>query len=355
MKTEERIRKNFLILESLLSKLLSVPNSFESEYITSPDFIDIYFFVDEKDFEPLIGKNGRIIHALRTLASSISLKFNKVPSTVYIESKNIMKPEYITIEKQTCIIGSDMGNDEKPIHKAFIDCIHVLDAPVTYYQWKKIYNWAIIHGYQLNNSGNIGGDYDENVIHIISEPVTKINWYDTVKWCNALSEYEEKEPVYFTDGRKKTIYRTGNIPLSSNCVAWEKSGYRLLTEAEWEGSARAGSTGHFFWGNDKHLMNDYTWNCFNSGFKTHPVKTKLPNGLNLYDLMGNVYEWCWDWHGAYVPHSDGIYGPGTGSVRIVRGGSFDSDEYNFRCAKRPSNSPESATHDIGFRVCRRGI
>jgi predicted RNA-binding protein YlqC (UPF0109 family) len=132
MKIKKDIENQFLILKELLLKLISKPDSLESDYVILPDLINIYFFVDEQDYEPLIGKNGRIIHALRTIASVISLKFAAVPSAVYIESKNTIEPNFIAIKKQICLIGSDVENDEEPLHKISIEAVDIQDTPVTY-------------------------------------------------------------------------------------------------------------------------------------------------------------------------------------------------------------------------------
>jgi formylglycine-generating enzyme required for sulfatase activity len=128
---------------------------------------------------------------------------------------------------------------------------------------------------------------------------------------------------------------------------------RLPTEAEWEYACRAGTTGPHFFGPDESL-DDYAWHRVNARGRTHPVGQKKPNPWGLYDIYGNVWEWCSDWYGADYYEKcprENPRGPETGDRRMLRGGSWFYD-IGFRCrsAFRHHNLPERGYHTLGFRA-----
>ena len=125
-------------------------------------------------------------------------------------------------------------------------------------------------------------------------------------------------------------------------------GWRLPTEAEWEYATRAGTTGARY-GN----VDDIAWHSGNSGKKAHPVQQKKANAWGLYDMLGNVWEWVYDWYGAYpIGSSVDPVGPGTGSKRGVRGGSWEEYIRLCRAAVRGSDSPSYRHYARGFRPAR---
>ena len=129
------------------------------------------------------------------------------------------------------------------------------------------------------------------------------------------------------------------------------AGVRLPTEAEWEYACRAGSNTVYYWG-DK-MEDDYCWYDENAMSKTHPVGKKMPNKWGLYDMIGNVWEWCADWYGPYRPEeTSNPAGPSTGEERVARGGSWMDNEKSCRAANRSSFKPTSKRVWVGFRVCR---
>jgi formylglycine-generating enzyme required for sulfatase activity len=124
--------------------------------------------------------------------------------------------------------------------------------------------------------------------------------------------------------------------------------YRLPTEAEWEYAARSGTTGDYA-GN----LDSMAWYSGNSGNKTHEVATKQPNAWGLYDMHGNVWEWCEDWYGDYPSGAvTNPTGAASGSYRVFRGGSWYFDAVNLRSAYRNRNSPSLRLSRLGFRVVR---
>src|ERR1035438_8115902 len=184
--------------------------------------------------------------------------------------------------------------------------------------------------------------------------VQTIDWYDCVKWCNARSENEGKTPAYYTDSRLSVPYRSATVVPYVN---WSV-GYRLPTEAEWEKAARGGLSGQRFpWGNtiswsqaNYYSCYCYTYDLSNTGYNptfatgSYPYKSPVgyfaPNGYGLYDMAGNVWEWCWDWYG--TPYAGGTdpRGPVSGSGRVLRGGGWGGYSANFcRAAYRSGSVP----------------
>jgi formylglycine-generating enzyme required for sulfatase activity len=200
-----------------------------------------------------------------------------------------------------------------------------------------------------------------------ARPVEQVTWYDAVKFCNALSALQELEPAYEITGERYDPQ--GRI--SSAIVSWdpEAKGYRLPTEAEWEHACRGGTTTAlcngdltFDVGCDSVdvTLDAVGWYCSNSDIGTGYPKTrdpglKQPNASGLYDMHGNVWEWCWDAYGEYPagPVTDPTGPDGLpGDVRVRRGGSWFYFARDCRSASRGSFYPGSADNTVGFRLAR---
>ena len=129
--------------------------------------------------------------------------------------------------------------------------------------------------------------------------------------------------------------------------------YRLPTEAEWEYACRAGTKTRLCFGDSEGMLSDYAWYRSNSSSKTHPVAQKKPNSWGLYDMHGNVWEWCEDRHGDYPGgHVTDPEGPSSGSYRVKRGGSWDGRAGSCRSANRYDRAPGSWYYGLGFRLAR---
>ncbi len=162
-------------------------------------------------------------------------------------------------------------------------------------------------------------------------PVEKVRWADAVEFCRKLSAMPAEKTA-------------GHV-------------YRLPTEAEWEYACRSGTTTAYGFGDDASRLGDYGWyDNKNSGRTTHPVGGKQPNGWGLYDMHGNVMEWCQDWYGDYPSRSTtDPTGATSGSYRVSRGGSWSSIAWNCRSAHRDWDTPGRRYYYLGFRVLRSSI
>lgn len=174
-------------------------------------------------------------------------------------------------------------------------------------------------------------------------PVETVSWYDAVRFSNLLSEKEGLTPFY-TVAEPKVQVRDWNGP-----------GYRLPTETEWEYACRAGSQMRYSFGDDAAELPRHAWFGTAFGKVTHPVGQKLANAWGLYDMHGNVWEWCWDWYAAdsykKTTHVD-VKGPESANFRVRRGGSFSDLPPDLRSAVRTRLGPAIRSRFVGFRLAR---
>ena len=170
-------------------------------------------------------------------------------------------------------------------------------------------------------------------------PVENMSWLDGIDFCNRLSEKESRKPYYLRAGNEVAL--VGG------------DGYRLPTEAEREWACRAGTTTRWSFGDNETILPQHGWTALNAGGQTHPVGKLAPNPFGLYDLHGNVWEWCWDWHGDY-PAADATNptGPSSGTVRVLRGGAFNFSPSYGRSALRDRYEPYLHAYYFGIRVAR---
>ena len=257
----------------------------------------------------------------------------------------------------------DGESDAIPTVATYVSAFYLDQNDVTEALWQQVYNWATNHGYNFDDPGSVNDGYTKGPNY----PVVDVNWYDCVKWCNARSEMEGRTPAYYTTAAQTAVYRTGDIALANGCVNWN-GGYRLATEAEWEKAARGGLSGQRFpWGatisesqanywGDTASSGGYTYDLgpfgFNAQFDTgsypytSPVGSFAANGYGLYDMAGNVWQWCWDWYGTYAGGSD-PHGPISGPYRVARGGGWGGNAGYCRTAYR--DAPGNDFYFIGFR------
>ena len=234
-------------------------------------------------------------------------------------------------------MGDNLDGDSTalPLHTVYVSAIYMDKFDVTQSLWESVYQWAMLHGYSFDNAGQGSGS---------NRPEQMISWYDCVKWCNARSEMIGKKPAYYTDTGLHVPYRTGQL---LPYVDWN-AGYRLPTEAEWEKAARGGLSGQRYpWGN---FINDSLAHYNDTDETPTPGETYPPNGYGLYDMSGNMWQWCWDWYGAYNGLSQiDPRGPATGTRHVNRGGGMVGAEYNCRVCDRDTDDPAFRDNYVGFR------
>jgi formylglycine-generating enzyme required for sulfatase activity len=255
-------------------------------------------------------------------------------------------------------------SDEGPVHSVQVSAFYLAKHEMTKEMWDRVAAWAAGNGYDLNAAGGLGSK-------TANHPVHSVLWNEVVKWCNARSQKEGLAPCYRVAG---AVYKTGPDNSTVACD-FGANGYRLPTEAEWEKAARGGLTGlNFPWGNTiSHAKANY---YSNSNFSydvsrsqgyhptyavggipySSPVGSFAPNGYGLYDMAGNVWEWCWDWYESYKssPQTD-PRGPASGWLRVFRGGGWSNIAWYCRAAGRCNYGPAGSDGYVGFRLARSSV
>jgi formylglycine-generating enzyme required for sulfatase activity len=257
-----------------------------------------------------------------TKGSTIDTKQFNVTVMMSVSSTSI---DLVTVTGGTFQMGSTIGGvDEKPVHPVTLSAFMVGRYEVTQAQYQAVMG---------SNPSSVTGD--------TSHPVETVTWYNAVAFCNALSAREGLAQVYTINGTTVT-------------ADWTRNGYRLPTEAEWEFAARGGTLSQSYTYPGSNDVNSVAWYIANAGSTTHPVGAKAPNELGLYDMSGNVWEWCWDWYGSYSSGGQtNPIGPDSGTYRVMRGGSLGNPAERMRSTARDIGTPSTPGYTGGFRVVRR--
>ncbi len=264
----------------------------------------------------------------------------EIEGFVYVKGTTITGTETWTPSSEVFVSGRQLT----------IPDLYVSDHEVTRGEYKEVMGSDPSTASAYDKDGNeLTGDA------VLNNPVNRISWYDALVYCNKLSIKENLTPCYTINGSTDPD-KWGTVPTSSDSTwdaatcNFEVNGYRLPTEAEWEWLARGGEE-YTYAGSD--TVGDVAWYTNNTNDTgTREVKTKVTNGYGLYDMSGNVLEWCWDWYGS-INESTAATGAASGSNRVFRGGSWYSVDGNCRVAIRGNYYPYFRdNYRCGLRVVR---
>ncbi|MCL2138399.1 MAG: formylglycine-generating enzyme family protein [Treponema sp.] len=260
--------------------------------------------------------------------------------SLYVWAQQSAPDGFVSIQGGTFVMGSppnepQRSNNEGPQRQVTLDSFYMSKFEVTQAE------------YELLTGVNPSRFKGNNL------PVENVSWFDAVEYCNLRSEREGLNPAY-------SIRGSGNNRL----VSWIKNsnGYRLPTEAEWEYACRAGTTTPFNTGDNittdqANFDGNYPYNKNAKGpfrDKTTVAGSLMPNNWGLYDMHGNVWEWCWDSYGAYSSDPETNPEGSTSSSGIIgRGGSWDDTGQHLRSACRNLYAPSYLSSDLGFRIVRQ--
>jgi len=246
---------------------------------------------------------------------------------------------FVLVEGGTFQMGSltsEPGRyDDEAQYQVTVKSFYMSKYEVTQKEWFEIMGTTIRQQRDIaNKSWALYGEGD-------NYPMYNVNWYEAIDYCNKRSIKEGLTPVYRGSGDNITC-------------DWNADGYRLPTEAEWEFAAKGGTKDFLttiYSGSNN--VDDVAWYNDNSRSSTKPVGTKAANSLGIYDMSGNVDEWCWDWYGDYSssPQTD-PKGPGSGTRRVVRGGDWNNMARFVRSSDRSSSIPSHRDQGLGFRLVR---
>jgi formylglycine-generating enzyme required for sulfatase activity len=247
-------------------------------------------------------------------------------------------PEMVDMIGGTFQMGSDNSDDfeANPPHEVTVSKFKMAKTETPFWQYN-LYLTSLskdINDSKIIERPGWGWEGDN--------PVVNVSWYDAVRYANWLSGQQRPALNLTVD--------TLNGDFKPN---WDANGYRLPTEAEWEYAARGATQRDTFVYSGSPKIEEVAWFGDNSGNRTHAVGARKINGSGLYDMSGNVWEWCWDWYGKYSadPATNPI-GPDKGGYRVFRGGGWVSNARYCRVANRRNGTPGYRGNGLGFRLVR---
>jgi len=355
LKKRDRITVD-VIPDIALGTIQVLVEPFEAEITLKGDAGEVFTSLVTKIFNDIpVGRYELEIRkeGYKTYRNTVTLnEGDEVKEVVKMEEGSDVPEGFVLVEGGTFMMGSTEGHDdEKPVHRVTVSDFFISRYEVTVSDFQKFINAT---GYRTDAERGDGayvwtGKWEKKadaswknpyMRQSDQDPVVCASWNDAVRYCNWISELEGLTPAY---------------TISGNSVTWIESanGYRLPTEAEWEYAARGGNQSRGYTYSGSSSADEVAWYDGNSGNKTHPVGQKKPNELGLYDMSGNVWEWCWDWYGDYGSSSStDPKGPSSGSSRVLRGGSWGSLSRRLRTANCHGYLPDLRDLHGGFRLFR---
>jgi len=263
-------------------------------------------------------------------------------SHITLHAKWIPKIDMAPVQGGSFLMGSDdyLDLEAKPVHKVTLSGFYIAVYEITQAQYRAVTGYNPSEFISQDEAG--------------SYPVENITWFDAVEFCNRLSGQEGLKPVYAITGRKPAAgYPVEDAQVTAD---WKANGYRLPSEAEWEYAAKGGNgMGPYYVYSGSNDAGSVAW--YNDSPQcaaiSHPVGKKKPNGLGIYDMSGNVWEWCWDWYDEYTNTSvTNPKGPSSGPGRVIRGGSWSFSDTVIRIAYRNFFMPAMSQGLLGIRLVR---
>ena len=301
------------------------------------------------------GTNSAYTHTVQADAD-IKVAFKPSDKTYTVNGINFMMKGIAAVTGKSVghpdIVGYLGTNDNKP-HSISLSAYRIGETEVTQELWQAVMG---------NNPSWFQGSSNppESGEEQGKRPVENINWYHAIAFCNKLSKACGLEFCYTVSGVNFDTLHFNNIPkwddgTWNNAVCdLNKNGFRLPTEAEWEWAAMGGTEDKWAGTNDSAQLGTYAWYQENGNEKTHQVKLKSPNGYGLYDMTGNVGEWCWDWYGSLSDVLPPNYtGAASGNMRVTRGGSWNGFGGYVLRAYRASVKPDEHYRIGGLRLVSR--
>ena len=289
-----------------------------------------------------------------TANTTVKVTFIPIDKTYTVDSVEFTMKGIAAVDAQ---LGDNAYNNNKP-HTVSLSDYLIGETMVTQELWQ-----AVMGNNPSYFDGSSGKEPAEGETQG-KRPVEQVNWYHAIAFCNKLSLKLSLDPCYTVNvGGTPVDFESltfDQIPTTYNAdwnkaeLDMNKNGFRLPTEAEWEWAAKGGTDYKWAGTNTWTELKNYAWYDSNSGNKTHEVKKKSPNGYGLYDMSGNVWEWCWDWYGDLPTSLEADYaGAASGSIRVKRGGNWNGLEFYCHVGLRHYYFPDYVSDRTGLRLACR--